>query len=254
MSPPPLFPPREKSEGGGGGTDFKRVIKDQEYIFKDGFVIFKTILRKCKFISKISKSPFLSSSFVTMDLETRKIAGGILKPYCLSIYDGVTTKTFYLTDFKDIRSMLEAGIRCLMKRKYDGFRVYLHNFSNFDSIFLINTLKRLTDGPLKPNRRNGKLINVSFKFGRYTLNFRDSYLILPSSLRKLAIAFKVDNKGYFPHTFLDDEKVGLDYKGKVPSIRHFFRINNYLSFGEWKEAIQTLNECRSYINSFKNKS
>lgn len=43
-----------------------------------------------------------------------------------------------------------------MKRKYLSQRVYLHNFSNFDSIFMINILLKLTDKILKPNRKNGK--------------------------------------------------------------------------------------------------
>lgn len=181
-----------------------------------------------------------------MDLETRKI-GGVLKTYCVSIYDGVKTNSFFLTDFKSNEDMLEAAVKILMKRKYDGCSVYLHNFSNFDSVFLINTLQKLTDHILKPNRRNGKLINVQFKFREYTLYFRDSYLLLPSSSRKLAIAFKVENKGYFPHSFLNDESIGLDYVGKVPSLKHFFKFNIKMPYSKWKEAVRTINEFWSYI-------
>jgi len=179
-------------------NSFKRIANNQEYLFKDGRIVYKTIVRKCKFINKIVMSTTLTSKFVTMDLETRKI-GEVLKPYCVSLDDGSNKISFFLTAFKSSGDMLEAAVKFLMKRSYAGCRVYLHNFSNFDSVFFINTLQKLTDHTLKPNRRDGKLINV--QFGEYSLYFRDSYLILPSSLRKLAIAFNVENKGYFPHEF-----------------------------------------------------
>lgn len=232
---------------------FKRVINNQEYLFKDGRIIFKTILRKCKFISNVKKSAYLSEKFITMDLETRKLSG-VLKAYCVSLNDGSERVSFFLTDFKNSSHMLECAVKFLMKRKYDGCRVYLHNFSNFDSVFLINTLSKLTSGTLKPNRRNGKLIDVQFRFGRYSLYFRDSYLLLPSSLRKLAVAFNVENKGHFPHSFLDDGNVELDYVGKVPSLKYFCKFNFLsLSFSEWKEVVNIIRECSSYRQLFNNK-
>jgi len=210
---------------------FRRIVNNQEYLFQEGRIVYKTIARKCKFINKIAMSTTLTSKFVTMDLETRKI-GEVLKPYCVSLDDGSKLVSFFLTDFKSSGDMLEVAVKFLMKRSYDGSRVYLHNFSNFDSVFFINTLQKLTDHTLKPNRRDGKLINVQFKFGDYSLYFRDSYLILPSSLRKLAIAFNVENKGYFPHEFLNSENIGLDYVGEVPSIKHFCSLNIHSSFSE----------------------
>jgi hypothetical protein len=210
---------------------FKRVINRQEYLYRDGRIIYKTIVINCRYISKIAMSATLTSKFITMDLETRKI-DNVLKAYCVSIDNGSKRVSFFLTDFKSSGDMLEAAVKYLMKRRYEGCRVYLHNFSNFDSVFFINTLQKLTDHTLKPNRRDGKLINVQFKFGDYSLYFRDSYLILPSSLRKLAIAFNVESKGYFPHEFLNSPNVGLDYVGKVPSTKYFYSFNIYSSFSE----------------------
>lgn len=231
---------------------FKRVVNKQEYIFENGCIVYKSLIRKVKFISKIKRSPILTTNFITMDLETRMM-GRVLKPYCVSIYDGKVKASFYLTDFKNISEMLTAAVTYLMVRKYKGYRVYMHNFSNFDSIFLINTLQKLTTHTLEPSRRNGKLVNLEFRFGKYLLYFRDSYLILPSSLRKLAIAFKVVKKGFFPHGFLNDGNVGLDYVGKVPSIKYFSNINITMNYSEWLEGVKNIRECWSYINSFKDK-
>lgn len=63
-----------------------------------------------------------------MDLETNTI-DGIMIPYCVSIFDGKVSKSFYLTDYKDSDQMLKASITYLMKRKYHQHKVFLHNFS-----------------------------------------------------------------------------------------------------------------------------
>jgi hypothetical protein len=200
------------------GNSFERIINDQKYIIKDGNIIFKSIIRKCKFMSKIKKSTIITDKFITMDIETVN-KKGVLKAYCVCLYDGKDKHSFFLTDFDNSNEMIEASVKFLMKRKYNNYRVYLHNFSNFDSVFLVNSLHKLTKYTLKPSRRNGKLIDIQFKFGNYSLYFRDSYLLLPLSLRKLAISFGVDQKGVFPHTFVDEK--GLNYIGSVPSLMYF---------------------------------
>lgn len=72
---------------------------------------------------------------------------------------------------------------------------------------------------IRPIIRGGRIIDLSYSFGegktKYKLYFRDSCLLLPDSLRKLAINFKVTNKGLFPYKFANNEKIALDYKGAV---------------------------------------
>ena len=82
--------------------------------------------------------------------------------------------------------------------------IYVHNFSNFDSIFLVKYLVTEANG-FKINRRNGNIISIVFekkinykgKNIKIKLIFKDSYLILNSSLAKLAKTFNVENKGNF---------------------------------------------------------
>ena len=69
---------------------------------------------------------------------------------------------FYLTDYISIDEMVKASIKYLMHRKYSGYRVYLHNFANFDSTFLLNALNSL--GKIKPTIKNGKVIDVKLSF------------------------------------------------------------------------------------------
>ena len=168
----------------------------------------------------------MSDRIITMDLETRDIDGWAL-PYCISIYDGVNIKSFYLLDFNDnIEKMLEVSIKYLMREKYNKYKVYLHNFSYFDSIFLINTLSNLSN-KIKPIIRDGRIIDFKFSYSKnYYINFRDSYLLMPTKLSKLATTFNFENKGIFPYRFLDlFDYIKLDYIGKFPRFK-FFDINS----------------------------
>nr|QWO71399.1 DNA polymerase [Lyophyllum semitale] len=236
-------------------TIFKREIKDQEYFFENGSIILKTIKRKTPYLTKVKRSAGRSINFITMDLETRNI-NGVMNPYCVSIYDGKEIITFYLTDFKDYTEMLESAILTLMKRKYNGYRVYLHNFSNFDGIFLIRVLSKLSDN-IKPIIRDNKIIDLKFNFACYTLFFRDSYLLLPSSLEKLAKSFNVDNKSIFPYLFVNDSNISLDYEGPIPSFKYFINIskeryNEYcMNFSDknWDLREETIKYCNQDVIS-----
>ena len=80
--------------------------------------------------------------------------------------------------------MLEYAIKSLMHRRYHGYKLFLHNFSYFDGIFLLRILSKLSDD-IKPIVRDGKIIELRFKYnkddkGKYknTLYFRDSLLLL----------------------------------------------------------------------------
>jgi DNA polymerase family B len=76
------------------------------------------------------------------------------------------------------------------------------------------------------------LINLKFSWKPYsgsnelyTIDFRDSLLMLPNSLMKLAKAFKIENKGIFPYDFVSNN---LDYIGEVPAFNYFNNISSPL--------------------------
>ena len=182
---------------------FKRTIQNQKFQFVDTQLISKEKLYTFPFIKKLSAKPFLINKFITMDLETINVNGKLI-PYVISHYDGTSSQTFYVTDYRDHKDMLIACIKSLMQRKYNGYKVYLHNFSNFDGIFLFNILNELSND-IKPIINDGNFINIIFKYnnGKYKLYFRDSFLMLPSSLRKLAKSFYVEEKSIFPYRFVN---------------------------------------------------
>ena len=182
---------------------FKRTIKNQIFQFVDTQLISKEKLYKFPIIKKLSGKPFLINKFITMDLETINVNGKLI-PYVIAHYVGTSSQTFYVTDYRDHKDMLIACIKSLMQRKYNGYKVYLHNFSNFDGIFLFNILNELSND-IKPIINDGNFINIIFKYnnGKYKLYFRDSFLMLPSSLRKLAKSFYVEEKSIFPYRFVN---------------------------------------------------
>ena len=126
--------------------------------------------------------------------------------------------------------MLQATIKFLMQAKFDNYKVYFHNFSNFDGIFLLRIISNLTDNEgnrvrITPIIKDGRFIEIKvyFDFSKKII-FRDSYLLLPASLDKLAKNFNVEHKTVFPHKFLDlptggEEDIDLNYIGNVPTCR-----------------------------------
>ena len=108
---------------------------------------------------------------------------------------------FFLSYYTNSDELLVQAIKYLMQRKYNGYKVYIHNFGRFDGIFLLKVLTSLSNR-IKPLKRE-TLISVKFYFGKYHLNFVDSYALFKSSLSKLASSFSLYRKTIFPYRFVD---------------------------------------------------
>jgi hypothetical protein len=215
-------------------STFTRQIKNQTYIFRDGKLVLKKIEKSVSFLKPIKKNMYNSKKFITMDLETRIIQGEMTS-YCVSIFDGNNHKSFYLTDFNSEKEMLKNSITYLRrsrKRKYHNYKIYLHNFSKFEAVFMLSSITELSD-KVNPIIRNGQFINLTMSFAnKYELHFRDSLLILPGTLSSLAKNFSVDNKGLFPYKFVNNNNIDLNYIGEVPSYDNFesVKYQDYLSY------------------------
>jgi hypothetical protein len=219
-------------------NSFTRIItnklKNKEIIlkFSDSKVIFKSVQKNLKFIKPISKESDIKQKFITMDLETREI-DGIMSVYCCSIYDGTIIKSYYLKHYSSIDEMLKTAIHSLLLRKYRGMNIYLHNFSKFDVIFLLNILVEISNNNINLILNDKNFISLNLKYKQnYYLKFRDSYLLLPSSLKNLCLSFGLEEKKIFPYKFVNDKTISLDYVGDVPGFNLFDNIslsvyNNY---------------------------
>lgn len=142
--------------------------------------------------------------------------------------------------------------------KYDKYLVFAHNFSRFDGMFVLKSLfKYVKDNGFAIDilKRDSDFINISIKSPEskeFEINFRDSFLLLPGSLKSLAKSFGVEDKGIFPYNFVNDPNISLDYVGNVPDFKHFSNIsieqyNEYCEIdtnrGKWDLKMQTIKYC-----------
>jgi hypothetical protein len=187
------------------------------FIYNDFEIILKANKHKPKFFKKINKVGFITNKFITLEIET-KVSNNKLEAICISIFYGKIIKSFFVSYFIYNKEMLEEAIKYLIKPKYNNYKIYAHNLAMFDVIFLMNTLIKLSDKRSIKNRE-GVLIEINCKFGNINLTFRDSYLLLPSSLDKLGKAFINEDKKLFPYDFVNYSE--LSYEGIVPDIKFF---------------------------------
>lgn len=210
------------------GTFTRIVNNDKTFVYEKGEVILKKITKKVNSLYSVSPSKKLANKFITLDIETYTI-DGIMKPYCVGIFDGKKKTTYYLTDYENEERMLFYALINVIKAKYHLYNVYVHNLSKFDGIFLLNALKRIGNTDVKITRKDGKFINIKVTYNdKYTINFRDSLLILPVSLAKLAKAFDLEDKGIFPYKFVDNKynsDIDLNYRGEIPAKMYFDNIS-----------------------------
>ena len=91
-----------------------------------------------------------------------------------------------------------------MNHKYHQFRIYAHNMSGFDGVFILNSLyylEKYNNIKVIPITRNNQIISIKVlfdydgKYNRYRHNiiFHDSYSLLLTSLEKLSKTFLKDS-------------------------------------------------------------
>jgi hypothetical protein len=235
----------------GDLNSFSRTIflnknnQEHVYTFIDRIQVVKTKTIPTKFLKTILPSTYITNKFLTLDIETRTL-NGIMTPYCVSIFNGLEKVSFYLTDYINSDLMLEAAINSLFRRKYHLYKVYIHNFSYFDSVFMLRVLSNMNI-KITPIIRDGRIINLTLSSsfvpqteksitnkGGYIISIRDSFLMLPSSLAKLAVNFNVEKKGIFPYKFVNNDQISLDYIGDVPSFDDFSNITD-LEYHDYKK-------------------
>jgi len=171
-----------------------------------------------------------------MDIETF-IKNDVHVAFAISFFNGSNSSSYYLTDYKDSEDMIINCINELMIRKYNNYKIYIHNLSGFDANFLLKILANL--GEIKPIIHDNKIISITFKMNGYVVTFKDSQQILIFSLRDLGQTFNVNiQKSIFPYTFVNENN--LEYIGHVPDFKYFDGISK--------------SEYFNYCEIFKNKS
>ena len=230
---------------------FTRVVDGKKfYRFENGKVVFKEIPSKPQFLKPLKPDKPSIPKIITMDIEAFNDHDGTFVPFACGFFDGKNTQSFYLTDFESSDDMLLALIKSVMIPKYTGFKVYFHNFSRFDGVFLVKLLAKL--GKLSILYRSGNFLKITLKYDNgYYLHFFDSLLLLPSSLRKLGQSFDVNvTKSYYPYDFPSRSR--LLYDGPVPSFHYFQRdlsLHDYNLKFHNQESWNLKSETLLYLNT-----
>ena len=232
---------------------FTREIGKSKIYYENNELILYKLIKKTKGISKkkLPKNNNIETKFITMDLETILIDNKHI-PYLLSWYDGRITRSYFIKDIQDnlennILEMIKKAMSDICIRKYKNYRIYSHNFSKFDGYFMLKHLSKL--GYCDPKIYKGKFISIKFRANntKYNLTFKDSYLLLSSSLKALGKTFNIESpKGIFPYLFTD-----INYEGKIPDFKYFSNI----SLEEYKNYIKqfifliiSCGNCYRYLN------
>jgi len=146
----------------------------------------------------------LNNKFITLDLECYGIKNDNetkLVPFLVGIFNDKLklNKTCNL----DTIQLYEFINKELLNYKYSGYIIYAHNLSSFDGIFILNQLVKLSEKikiRIEPLFRDSKIIQIKVYYAynhtenkfRYSVIFRDSLLILKTSLDKLSKTFLSD--------------------------------------------------------------
>ena len=237
---------------------FKRtVVKDGiEYIYLMENEEIKCYVKNFKnnlFINKLDNQPYIKPKILTLDIETRVVNGEHI-PICIAVFDGEMIHYSLLEETSWRQGMTTFFYNCLFNRKYSYYKIYVHNLSNFDVVFILDSISKI--GKVKILKRASKFLKITVSYKSfpkqkqsYSLIFYDSYLILPSSLRSLSKSFQIDTpKTYFPFVFLNTKDFSDKYVGKVPSIEHFGDV-----FGQEgsKDSVEKYNEYKSKYSNKK---
>nr|YP_010759081.1 hypothetical protein QEO35_mgp38 [Hericium alpestre]WEX31995.1 hypothetical protein [Hericium alpestre] len=204
-------------------------------INKDSYEIINMEYKiNCKYIQPEKIDLIEKYNFITLDIETFISDNNVFVPYSIGYYDGITNEIFYLTDFKDSNDMLERCIKTIIE-SYNNYIIYAHNLSNFDFYFIIKYLVSQSEIKFNTFYKDNKLYSLKLSMyikdidKVYSVTIKDSYLLLPASLRRLGKDFKViTKKGIFPYTFVN--KNNLNYIGNIPDYDYY---KDDLSYNEY---------------------
>jgi hypothetical protein len=203
------------------GEGFKREIGKSTMYFVDGELVLRKQELNAKPFSKMNVESKLINNFVTMDIETITHDSKLV-PYLICAYNG----SEYITSYARSQQLLFTSFMNSLFTFFKGSSkliVYAHNLSGFDGIFLLKHLIQF--GKVEPILFNGRLISIKVKLNvvghkNKTIIFKDSYLLLPLSLRMLCIAFNISiPKGYFPFKLKN-----IFYTGVLPKIEYWTGI------------------------------
>nr|YP_010170417.1 DNA polymerase [Phanerochaete carnosa]QRZ60399.1 DNA polymerase [Phanerochaete carnosa] len=228
---------------------FKRVIGINTLYIKDGVVVVKEKQLSAKPFYKVGTDKKLApiNNFMTIDIESVNIDDH-QTPYLICGYTNDKYIYSYASDtsLEAQAEMFNQFIKQMLAFKSVKY-IYAHNLSGFDGILILKHLIKYDGAKVDPLLFNGKLMAIAFKIGGRTIRFKDSYLLLPMSLRVLCKSFGIDTiKSHFPFNLSD-----INYTGEFPGFEYWTDISlmEYNSIysshsGDWSFKDEAVKYCK----------
>ena len=215
----------------------------------------------------------------SLDLEAYNDSDGSSKVYAIGYKVlGDNSEVFYIHGYNNSDDLVLKCFDYMLQPKYDKYIFYCHNFSRYDSIFILKILKEANINKgfeyynLSPLYRDGDMLKLDIRVKRDLSNRKqtkvgarkepgfikitiiDSYALLSDNLYELSRSFRLDvTKSYFPHTFV--RKDTLNYKGNTPSLNYWLSDadnTNNISIKEYKQLNSNnwnlKDECLKYLD------
>jgi len=193
-------------------------------------IVLKSTAKQLKRLKKNKPDTKIDGKIITSDIETVFDDQNNMVPYL------ITFKTNKIHKFiwnKNPNILFKNYFNSVLNRVHKNYKIYFHNLSGFDGQFLFAQL--VDQGyDIDPMMHKGKLISidVNSKKGKYSWSFRDSNLLLMSSLDSLAKNFlQNERKGIFPYYIKD-----INYIGEYPEYKFF--DNFKVSLEEYQEEVK----------------
>jgi hypothetical protein len=131
-----------------------------------------------------------------------------IDPFLVCFYDG-TKEAIY----KGPDCLLEF-LRNTLIKPYRGVPIFAHNGGKFDTValfHLIRTTDEFKDFKIVPIFQNSRIMSMVVSKSDHAWSFRDSFSLMPHSLKKLAIAFNTGyEKAKMPSISYDEDPVAWD--------------------------------------------
>lgn len=163
----------------------------------------------------------------SFDIETFIDEKKKIIPYCICFIFKKKEYSFYYDKKKDIILESIDKIFALKLNKKNKNIIYVHNL-NFDGLLILNTLSKSTKYNFKSFIKDMSIYSITINFNNISIEFKCSYKILPSSLKKIADSFNLPKKLIFPYKFSSINT--LNYVGEVPNLEYFNSKEDYNNF------------------------
>lgn len=189
------------------------------------------------------KKTVINKKLLVADIETMLVAN-TQKPIAISDYDGINLNTIIINFNKDIKTenIIKKWINNLIIYTEKDAVIYFHNLGRFDGFLLMQELKKVDEYKTKILMRENIIYEIKIEAYKKKITFKDSYLMLNSSLENAALAWK---STYLKETYNFENNTMEHYKNSKGAVE---QLKLYI-----ENDVKTLWEVlKKFSNSMKN--